>query len=177
MGEAIRRLQEVTGSEFVSLMKEITQSRQFKPLEDGIWIVGTREEREKDQDWNNLLSCAQKAVSHGYEIFMLPNPRKTKSADYIMVRKGLYKLADLKSVVGQNSVAARLSASAGQANRAVLNMTSNYNPRRLGMAIKHYFDNPESAEVIIFKGKREISIRRDVISNDFIKNFIRIYTQ
>ena len=179
MGEAIRRLQEVTGSEFVSLMKEITQSRQFKPLEDGIWIVGTREEREKDQDWSNLLSCAQKAVSHGYEIFMLPNPRKTKSADYIMVRKGLYKLADLKSVVGQNSVAARLSSSAGQANRAILNMTSSYNPRRLGMAIKHYFDDsPSATEVIIFKGKRELSITRNpTTQKKWIQYFIRIYTQ
>ena len=177
MGAAIKQLQEVTGSEFVSLLKEITQSKQFKPFEDGVWIVGTREEREKDQDWSSLLSCARKAVSHGYEIFMLPNPRKTKSADYIMVRKGLYKLADLKSVVGQNSVAARLSSSASQANRAVLNMTSSYNPRRLGEAIKHYFDNPESVEVIIFKGKREISITRENIDSKFVIGFIKRYTQ
>ena len=178
MGEAIKRLQEVSGSEFVSSLKQITQSRQFKPLEDGIWIVGTKEEREKDQDWGNLHSCAQKAVLHGYEVFMLPNPRKTKSADYIMVRKGLYKLADLKSVEGQNSVGARLSASAGQANRAVLNMTTTYNPRRLAIAIKHYFENNANAiEVIIFKGKREISIKRDDIKPRFIVGFIRQYSQ
>lgn len=178
MGEAIRKLQDVDGAEFVALMKQITQSRQFKSLEDGVWIVGKREEREKDQDWDNLLACAQKAVLRGYEVFMLPNPRKTKSADYIMARKGLFKLADLKSVEGQNSVGARLSASAGQANRAVLNMTTTYNPRRLAIAIKHYFENnPNAIEVMIFKGKREISIKRNDINSRFIVGFIRQYSQ
>ena len=52
-----------------------------------------------------------------------------------------------------------------------------HNPRRLGEAIRHYFDNPQSAEVIIFKGKREISVKRGEIIKDFIKNFIRIYTK
>lgn len=155
MGEAIQQLQTLKGAEFVAKMKEIAQSRQFKPLEKDIFIVGTKEERMKDKDFDSLYLCAQKAVERGYQVFMMPNPRKTKSADYILVRKGLYKLADLKSVEGQNSVGARLSASVGQANRAVLNMTTTYNPRKLGMAIKHYFEeSPEAIEVIIFKGKR-----------------------
>ena len=61
--------------------------------------------------------------------------------------------------------------------RLKLNMSSNYNPRRLGEAIRHYFENPRAAEVIIFKGKREISIKRNDISKDFIKFFIRVYTK
>ena len=44
-------------------------------------------------------------------------------------------------------------------------------------AIRHYFENPRAAEVIIFKGKREISIKRNNISKDFIKFFIRVYTK
>ena len=45
------------------------------------------------------------------------------------------------------------------------------------MAIKHYFDNPESAEVIIFKGKMEISVKRGDINSKFIIGFIKQYTQ
>ena len=179
MGDAIKKLQEVSGNELTSLMKTITQSRQFKLLEDGLWIVGTKEEREKDQDWNNLKLCAQKAAAHGYQVFLLPNPRKTKSPDYILERNGLYKLADLKSVIGQNSVGARLSASAGQANRAILNMNTTYNPRRLAVAIKRYYeDNPNGIEVIIFKGKREISIKRNATTQKkWIQYFLRIYNK
>ena len=181
MGEAIKRLQEVSGSEFVSLLKEITQSRQFEIIEEGIWRINrdnkNKEEEKENEESKRQMACARKAVEKGYQVFRLPNPSGTSSADYIIVRKGIYKLADLKTVIGQNSVGNRLEDSKSQSNRVVLNMATTYDPRRLGEAIRHYFDNPESAEVIIFKGKREISIKRDVITNDFIKNFIRIYTQ
>jgi hypothetical protein len=52
-----------------------------------------------------------------------------------------------------------------------------FKTRRFGEAIRHYFENPRAVEVIIFKGKREISIKRNDISKDFIKFFIRVYTK
>ena len=179
--EFFTKLQETKGSDFVSMLKEVIRSKQFTMIEEGIWLsnenVGTKIKKKSEEEHQRLLNCARKAVERGYQIFILPNPKDVPSADYIMVRKGIYKLADLKTVMGANSVGNRLEDSKSQANRAVLNMATTYNPRRLGEAIRHYFDNPTSAEVIIFKGKREISVKREDVTKNFIKNFIRIYTK
>ena len=179
--EFFTKLQETKGSDFVSMLKVVIRSKQFTMIEEGIWLSnendGSKIKKKSEEEHQRLLNCARKAVEHGYQIFILPNPKEVPSADYIMVRKGIYKLADLKTVMGANSVDNRLEDSKSQANRAVLNMATTYNPRRLGEAIRHYFDNPQSAEVIIFKGKREISITRGNIDSKFVIGFIKRYTQ
>lgn len=35
--------------------------------------------------------------------------------------------------------------------------------------------NPDAREVAIFKGKREISVTRETVKNDFIKAFMKLY--
>ena len=43
--------------------------------------------------------------------------------------------------------------SVGQSNRALLNLTSGYNPSLLARGIKRYFERNDSAlEVLVFKG-------------------------
>ena len=55
-------------------------------------------------------------------------------------------------------------------------MATTYNPRRLAQDIKDYFEaNPDAREVVIFKGKREISITRDLIDSSFVKHFMKEY--
>ena len=46
---------------------------------------------------------------------------------------------DLKTVHGKSSVDTQLLDSIGQANRILLNMTSDYNPRTLAKDIRRYF--------------------------------------
>ena len=48
--------------------------------------------------------AARKAVEHGYRVFMLPNPPGVKTPDYILERRGVYKLFDLKNISGKNIV-------------------------------------------------------------------------
>ena len=51
--------------------------------------------------------------------------------------------------------------SIGQTNRVILNMTTNYNARLLSSEIKTYFEaNEQAVEVLIFKGKKFISVSR-----------------
>ena len=82
------------GAAYVSKLMEIAARKEFHPLEDDpcIFSVGG----EKDADYPNLLNAARKAVEHGYQVYILPNPRGTRTADYIFVRKNIYKLFDLK---------------------------------------------------------------------------------
>ena len=107
----------------------------------------------------------------------LPNPKGIRTADFIFERKGVYKLYDLKTIIGRSSVSNRLLESIGQANRVLLNMVVDYNPIALARNVKSYFEkNPKAVEVLIFKGHKCISVlREDVQSKTFHKLFIAKY--
>ena len=130
---------------------------------------------ESGEDYENLLNAARKAVEHGYRVFILPNPKGIRTADFIFERKGVYKMFDLKTVSGNNSVDNRLSESVDQTNRVLLNMAVDYNPSALARSIKHYFEsNLNAYEVLIFKGKKQLSItRKSLEDTNFFRTFIR----
>jgi len=88
-------------------------------------------------------------------------------------------IPDGKTITGKNSVGTRLVESIGQSNRVLLNMPLGYNTRLLAADIKTYFELNEAAlEVLIFKGKSELSIYRRFVSNSrFYSEFKKTYEQ
>jgi hypothetical protein len=163
------------GSGFVWTLKEIAAHNEFKPLTDetGIYTVGGK----NSEDYKSLLNAARKAVEHGYRVFILPNPKGTRTADFIFERKGVYKMYDLKTITGKASVSNRLLDSIGQTNHVLLNMTSDYNARLLASDIKGYFEtNSKAIEVLIFKGNKVISVKRGLVENKaFNRLFRKLY--
>lgn len=189
-------LKSLDGAAFGNKLKEIAARKEFHALPDNpfIYIVGGRKSGVgnttssnnkatsassdiQDADFPSLLMAAQKAVEHGYRVFILPNPHGIKTPDYILERRGVYKLFDLKNISGKNIVLARLNESAGQANRALLNMPARYNTRLLAADIKNYFEsNSKALEVLIFRRKREMSVfRRFALSPRFYTEFKKLY--
>ena len=170
-------LQTARGAAFVTLLKEITKHPAYSVLksDSNIYTIGG----ERGEDYDNLLNAAHKAVEHGYRVFILPNPKGFRTADFVFERKGVYKMFDLKTITGKNSVGTRLVESIGQSNRVLLNMPTGYNTRLLAADIKTYFDLNEAAlEVLIFKGKSELSIYRRFVSNSrFYSEFKKTYEQ
>lgn len=168
-------LQTARGAAFVTLLKEITKHPAYSVLKSdpNIYTIGG----EMGEDYDNLLNAARKAVEHGYRVFILPNPKGFRTADFVFERKGVYKMFDLKTITGKNSVGTRLVESIGQSNRVLLNMPSGYNTRLLAADIKTYFELNEAAlEVLIFKGKSELSIYRRFVSNSrFYSEFKKTY--
>lgn len=167
----LEELPRMKGSSFVRQLKDITSHNEFKPLEDenDIFITGGK----TAEDYSNLLNAARKAVAYGYRVFILPNPRGIRTADYIFERKGVYRLYDLKTIQGKASAVNRMIDSINQTNRVLLNMTSDYNARLLASDIKTYFENnPDAIEVLIFKGNKVISVKRGLVEN---KTFNRIF--
>ena len=168
-------LQTARGAAFVTLLKEITKHPAYSVLKSdpNIYTIGG----ERGEDYDNLLNAARKAVEHGYRVFILPNPKGFRRADFVFERKGVYKMFDLKTITGKNSVGTRLVESIGQSNRVLLNMPSGYNTRLLAADIKTYFELNEAAlEVLIFKGKSELSIYRRFVSNSrFYSEFKKTY--
>jgi hypothetical protein len=170
-------LQTARGAAFVTLLKEITKHPAYSVLKSdpNIYTIGG----EMGEDYDNLLNAARKAVEHGYRVFILPNPKGFRTADFVFERKGVYKMFDLKTITGKNSVGTRLVESIGQSNRVLLNMPTGYNTRLLAADIKTYFELNEAAlEVLIFKGKSELSIYRRFVSNSrFYSEFKKTYEQ
>ena len=165
----------VHGSAFVNQLKLITTHRAFYPVKGETDIYSTGGDR--GEDYENLLSAARKAVEHGYKVFVLPNPKGIRTADFIFERKGVYKMFDLKTISGKNSVGNRLKDSIGQTNCVLLHLVCDYNVRNLTQEIKRYFEmSSEVSEVLILIGKKEISIRRNIAtSKGFLKMMINSF--
>ena len=132
---------------------------------------------EQSDDFDNLINAARKAVEHGYRVFILPNPKGIRTADFIFERKGVFKMFDLKTISGKNSVGNRLKESIGQTNSVLLNIVCDYNVRNLTLEIRRYFESTTDAfEVLIFTGRKEISIKRNIAtSNGFLKMLMKSF--
>ena len=175
IADELEELHYRSGSHFIYQLKVIASHPSFYPVKDEINIFTTG--GEGGEDFDNLLNAARKAVEHGYRVYILPNPKGIRTADFIFERKGVYKLFDLKTISGKTSISNRLLESIGQTNRVLLNMAVEYNPVALARNIKSYFDkNPKAIEVLIFKRHKIISVlREDTESKTFHKIFIAKY--
>ena len=163
-------LHTLRGIEFVRQLKMITERKEFSPLDTDSMILTVG--GEHSEDYVSLINAARKAVEHGYRVFVLPNPKGIRTADYIFERKGVYKIFDLKTITGKNSVGNRLKESIGQSDCVILNLTCDYNVRNLTNEIKHYFETSSTAsEVIILAGSKLISVKRNIASS---KGFLKM---
>ena len=168
----LAKLHYLTGAEFIVQLKSITTHQGFHPLvtDPDIFIMGG----EQDADFENQLAAARKAVELGYTVYILPNPKGIRTADFIFVRKGVYKMYDLKTIQGKGSAGTQLMDSIGQSNRVLLHIISNYNARILASDIKSYFEaNPRALEVLVFKGKKMIPVRRRLTFSPLFNRLFR----
>ena len=173
----LERLNTLSGKAFVKQLELITNYKGFLPLggETSIFHIGM----EKDKDYAPLMDAAHKATEHGYTVYLLPNPRNCRTADFIFEKKGVYTMYDLKTVYGKGSVGTQLLDSIGQSNRILLNITSDYSARLLASDIRTYFEvNRNAVEVLLFKGKKMISVNRySTLSPMFYRQFRKRYEQ
>ena len=175
MADELQELHYLKGAQFIKQLKLIIYFGDFHLVEGEKDIFSAVS--ETSDDFDNLINAARKAVEHGYRVYMLPNPRSCRTADFIFEKKGILGLYDLKTVYGKGSVGTQLLDSIGQTNRVILNMTTDYNARLLASDIKTYFEtNQDALEVLIFKGKKVLPVNRvQVQSPDFNRVFRRRY--
>lgn len=171
----LSKLHQLSGAEFSRQVERIALRKEFHPLDTDpdIYTVGGTQ----SDDYQNLLIAARKAVELGYRVYILPNPKEIRTPDFILYKKGVYRTYDLKTVYGKSSVGDSLLDSIGQCNNILINMTTDYNTRRLALAIKKYFEvNDKAIEVMIFKGGKRILVKRAFTMNsDFLRMFIKAY--
>lgn len=134
MADELQELHYLRGAQFINQLKLIVYYGEFHPVEGETNIFSAIS--PQDADYDNLLNAARKAVEHGYRVYILPNPRSCRTADFIFERKGSYTMYDLKTVIGKGSVGTQLFDSIGQSNRILLIITSAYNARLLSSEIR-----------------------------------------
>ena len=175
MADELQELHYLKGAKFINQLKLIIYYGEFHLVEGETNIYSAIS--EQSDDFDNLISAARKAVEHGYRVYILPNPRSCRTADFIFEKKGILGLYDLKTVYGKGSVGTQLLDSIGQTNRVLLNITTDYNTRLLASDIKKYFEsNPDAVEVLIFKGHKFFSVERTLtLSIQYHKIFRKRY--
>ena len=175
MADELQELHYLKGARFINQLKLIIHYGEFHLVEGETDIYSAIS--ENSDDFDNLINAARKAVEHDYRIYILPNPRGCRTADFIFEKKGILGLYDLKTVQGKGSVGTQLLDSIGQTNRVLLNMTTDYSSRLLASDIKNYFEtNQDALEVLIFKGKKVLPVNRiQVQSPDFNRVFRKRY--
>lgn len=171
----IQKLPELSGADYIAQLRKFTELKIYRKVGKGILSAIS----EDSADYGNLLSGAKKAVRHGYKVYILPNPKGVRSADYIFERKGVYKMFDLKTITGTGSIGTRLKESIGQTNRVFLNLGTTYPTNRIAAEIKQYFEtNSEALEVLVAVGKKLVSVERNyVIKRTFFKEFRKAVEQ
>ena len=148
----------------LSSSKRIAKRKEFHPLETDkdIFSVGG----QQGDDYDNLLQAARRAVDFGYRVYLLPNPTEIRTPDFILEKKSVYRVYDLKTVFGKSSIGQSLIDSIGQTNRVLLNIQQDYSTRKLTSDIKKYFEaHKQAIEVLIFKGGRRLSVNRRLTLN------------
>ena len=168
-------LHTLSGANYSRQVERIAKHKEFYPFEkeNSIYVCG----RQKTPDFKNLLHAARKLTERGYIVYILPNPKGIRTADFILESKGIYNVYDLKTIVGKSSVKNRLCESIGQTNKVILHMISKYDAVLLSTEIKYYFHNsPSALEVIVLKGKKILYIKRKMVFNkNFTPRFRREY--
>ena len=172
MADELQELHYLKGAQFIKQLKLIIYYGEFRPVEGETNIFSAIS--EQSEDFDNLINAARKAVEHGYRVYILPNPRSCRTADFIFEKKGILGLYDLKTVHGKGSVGTQLLDSIGQTNRVLLNMTTDYNARLLASDIKSYFEtNQDALEVLVFKGNKIIPVKRGLACNPSFNRIFR----
>ena len=173
----LARLHILNGADFVRQLKMLAQYSIFKPVDNEKDIYAA--EASHREDFPLLLDAARKAVAHGNKVYILPNPKGIRTADFIFENKGIFKMYDLKTILGKASLENRLMESIGQTNHVLINVCTKYNPRLMAIQIKSYFQfNPKAIEVLVYKGKKVIVVTRRIAENplfliQFQRKFIK----
>ncbi|MBR1409762.1 MAG: hypothetical protein IJ580_01505 [Prevotella sp.] len=112
IAEELKRLHELSGAEYSRQVERIALSGVFHLIENekDIYTTGLL----KNDDFQNQLLAARKAVEFGYKVYILPTPRGSRTPDFILEKKNTYRAYDLKTVFGKSSISTNLLDSIGQ---------------------------------------------------------------
>ncbi|MBR5433010.1 MAG: hypothetical protein IK117_01080 [Bacteroidales bacterium] len=176
-----------TNREKVEVLKWIiaqpgfTELQRFSTAGNKIYTLYTNQYDEilKTGEVPNNLQIAQKFVANGYDVFLLSNPKATKSADFIIRKRNCLYYVEGKTSTGGSSIEHRFEKGATQADRIAINLTGAPKIKQLAENIKTaFFENPELRIIFFFKGTFLIEIDRYLVySKDFSTKMFKEFSR
>ncbi len=176
-----------TNREKVDVLKWIVSQPNFTELkrlslaENKIYTLYTNQYDEilKTGETPNNLQIAQKFVSNGYDVFLLSNPKATKSADFIIRKRICLYYVEGKTSSGGSSLVHRFENGAEQADKIAINFIGYPKTSEIIEIINSTFYNQANvSELFLFKGKRLITVSRDFCNSKHFENdFYRLWTK
>ena len=115
--------EKVSVLKWIVAQPEFTELQRFSTIENKIYTLYTNQYDEILQtgETPNNLQIAQKFVANGYDVFLLSNPKATKSADFIIRRRNCLYYVEGKTSSGGSSIEHRFEKGATQADRIAVN--------------------------------------------------------
>ena len=164
---------------WIVAQSEFTELQRFSTAENKIYTLYTNQYDEilKTGETPNNLQIAQKFVTNGYDVFLLSNPKATKSADFIIRRRNCLYYVEGKTSTGGSALAMRLSDGAKQADRIAINFIGNPQINILSAEITNVFIQKVGLHSIyLFKKSRLIVVTRDMaLSKKFSDVFYNLW--
>ena len=159
---------------------DFTVLQRFSMAENKIYSLYTSQYDEilKTGETPNNLQIALKFVANGYDVFLLSNPKATKSADFIIRRRNCLYYVEGKTSSGGSALSVRLFDGAKQAERIAINFIGFPKINRIIELINLSFYNYTNVkELLLFKGSRMISVNRDFCqSKNFKNDFYKLWS-
>ncbi|MBR4689565.1 MAG: hypothetical protein IKO90_03765 [Bacteroidales bacterium] len=136
-----------TNREKVDVLKWIvaqpafTELKRLSMAENKIFTLYTDQFDEilKTGEIPNNLQIAQKFVENGYDVFLLSNPKGTKSADFIIRTRNCLYYVEGKTSSGGSSLVHRFEKGAEQADRIAVNFIGKINVNILTLELINTF--------------------------------------
>ncbi|MCQ2608330.1 MAG: hypothetical protein MJ197_06555 [Bacteroidales bacterium] len=156
-----------TNREKVAVLKWITAQPQFtemKRFTEGENTIFTLNESEYDDilktgETPKNLQIALKFVKNKFDVFLLSNPSNTKSADFIIRKKGKLFYVEGKTSSGGSALTTRLFDGAKQSDRIALNLMKTSSIKSIAASLKKAFEkNPYPKTIYLFKNSDMIVV-------------------
>jgi hypothetical protein len=171
-----------TNKEKVEILKQITTDKSFKRLnyhssKDGSIFginMSSFDKVLKEKEMPKNLTLAKKLVANKMDVYFLPNPSDSTSADFILQRKGKMYYLEGKTLNGKNSLDHLLNKGAKQAERICVDIVGTTNTNYISENIKKAFEQSGSLkEILLFNGSKLVTVNEKQVQTPNFKSWFK----
>jgi hypothetical protein len=171
-----------TNKKKVEILKQITTDKSFKRLnyhssKDGSIFginMSSFDKVLKEKEMPKNLTLAKKLVANKMDVYFLPNPSDSTSADFILQRKGKMYYLEGKTLNGKNSLDHLLNKGAKQAERICVDIVGTTNTNYISENIKKAFEQSGSLkEILLFNGSKLVTVNEKQVQTPNFKSWFK----
>jgi hypothetical protein len=167
----------------VSVLQQIVSDKSFKRLsyhssKDGSIYgidMSNFDRKLATDEMPKNLALAKKLIATKRDVYLLSNPNSTKSADFVVSRKGKLYYVEGKTLNGSDSLDHLLDKGASQSNRVCVDVIGINKTNYISDTVKQAFEqNINLQEVLLFNGSKLISVNRRIVTS---KTYAKVFRQ